>query len=104
MRRHQLWAFDSSARGATVKARERADPKSISATAWDWRLHKLQKMNMPVFKSRCGDTAPVGEVEKISSTDIGAEIHGGGAPGSKVSKRAAAVGKGGDIEAGRGGR
>ena len=82
----------------------RADPKSISATAWDWRLHKLQNMNLPASKARCGDTAPVGEVEKISSFDIGAEIHGGGAPGSKMSSSAAAVGRGGDIEAGRGGR
>ena len=61
-------------------------------------------MNMPVCKARCGDTAPVGEVEKISTFDIGAEIHGGGDPGSKVSSSAAAVGRGGDIGAGRGGR
>ena len=61
-------------------------------------------MNLPVRKARCGDTAPVGEVEKISSKDIGAEIHGGGAPESKMSISAAAVGRGGYIEAGRGGR
>ena len=72
--------------------------------AWDWRLQELQKKNLVVHKDREGDTAPVGEVEKISSKDIGAKIHGGGAPGSKVSTRAAAVGRGGDIEAGRGGR
>ena len=60
-------------------------------------------MNLPVSKARCGDTAPVGEVEKISITDIGAEIHGGGAPGRKMSTRAAAVGRGGYIGAGKGG-
>ena len=61
-------------------------------------------MNLVVHKDREGDTAPVGEVEKISITDIGAEIHGGGAPGSKMSSRAAAVSRGGYVGAERGRR
>ena len=59
---------------------------------------------MPVKKDRKGDTAPVGEVGKISSFDIGAEIHGGGAPGRKMSSRAAAVSRGGYVGAERGRR
>ena len=61
-------------------------------------------MNLVVHKDREGDTAPVGEVKKKSSTDIGTEIHGGGAPGRKMSISAAAVGRGGYVGAGRGGR
>ena len=68
------------------------------------RLHKLKKMNVVVRKDHKGDTAPVGEVQKKGTFDLGAEIHGGGAPGSKVSSSAAAVGRGGYVGAGRGGR
>ena len=89
-------------REAPVQALFTSDSKS--AFAWDWRLHELQKMNLVVYKRREGDTAPVGEVVKISSFDIGAEIHGGGAPGRKMSSSGAAVGRGGYVGAERGGR
>ena len=103
MRRRQLWVFASCARRQSRRSK-RADPKSISASAWDWRLHELKKVNLPVKKDRKGDTAPVGEVGKISSFDIGAEIHGGGAPGRKMSARAAAAGKSGYVGARKGRR
>ncbi len=90
--------------GGGGAAGAQAVPISSSASAWDWRLHELKKMSLPVNKDRKGDTAPVGEVEKISSFDIGAEIHGGGAPGRKMSSRAAAVSRGGYVGAGKGGR
>ncbi len=90
--------------GGGGAAGAQAVPTSSSASAWDWRLHELKKVNLPVIKDRKGDTAPVGEVGKISTLDIGAKIHGGGAPGRKMSSSAAAVGRGGYVGAGRGGR